>query len=132
VIGVDEHAWRHTRRGDKYVTVVIDLTRVRAGTGPARLLDMVEGRSKQAFKQSSATSQTTLPDPYSRPAASDPDYTLHCEEPDKPLHGRTGEAVTIDLLGAQHRHLERREVEKVLARVLSRKHPATVGPSSPR
>jgi transposase len=51
VIGVDEHAWRHTRRGDKYVTVIIDLTPVRAGTGPARLLDMVEGRSKQAFQQ---------------------------------------------------------------------------------
>src|SRR5699024_1876632 len=27
VIGVDEHVWRHTRRGDKYVTVIIDLTR---------------------------------------------------------------------------------------------------------
>ncbi len=51
VVGVDEHVWRHTRRGDKYVTVIIDLTGVRAGTGPARLLDMVEGRSKQAFKQ---------------------------------------------------------------------------------
>jgi len=51
VIGVDEHVWRHTRRGDKYVTVVIDLTPIRDGTGPARLLDMVEGRSKQAFKQ---------------------------------------------------------------------------------
>lgn len=50
VLGVDEHVWRHTRRGDKYVTVIIDLTPVRAGTGPARLLDMVEGRSKQAFK----------------------------------------------------------------------------------
>jgi transposase len=50
VIGVDEHVWRHTRRGDKYVTVVIDLTPIRDGTGPARLLDMVEGRSKQAFK----------------------------------------------------------------------------------
>ncbi|WOO97116.1 ISL3 family transposase [Micrococcus terreus] len=49
-IGVDEHVWRHTRRGDKYVTVVIDLTPLRAGTGPARLLDMVEGRSKKAFK----------------------------------------------------------------------------------
>jgi transposase len=49
VIGVDEHAWRHTRRGDKYVTVIIDLTPVREGTGPARLLDMVEGRSKQVF-----------------------------------------------------------------------------------
>jgi transposase len=51
VIGVDEHVWRHTRRGDKYVTVIIDLTGIRQGTGPARLLDMVEGRSKQAFKQ---------------------------------------------------------------------------------
>ena len=50
VVGVDEHAWRHTRRGDKYVTVIIDLTAVRAGTGSARLLDMVEGRSKQVFK----------------------------------------------------------------------------------
>jgi transposase len=51
VIGVDEHVWRHTRRGDKYVTVIIDLTGIRDGTGPGRLLDMVEGRSKQAFKQ---------------------------------------------------------------------------------
>ncbi len=50
VLGVDEHVWRHTRRGDKYVTVIIDLTPIRDKTGPARLLDMVEGRSKQAFK----------------------------------------------------------------------------------
>jgi len=50
VLGVDEHVWRHTKRGDKYVTVIIDLTPIRAGTGPARLLDMVEGRSKAAFK----------------------------------------------------------------------------------
>jgi transposase len=49
VIGVDEHAWRHTGKGDTYVTMIIDLTAVRAGTGPARLLDMVEGRSKQVF-----------------------------------------------------------------------------------
>jgi len=51
VIGVDEHVWRHTRRGDKYVTVIIDLTPIRDGTGSSRLLDMVEGRSKAAFKQ---------------------------------------------------------------------------------
>ena len=50
VIGVDEHVWRHTRRGDKYVTVIIDLTPIRDRTGPSRLLDMVEGRSKQVFK----------------------------------------------------------------------------------
>lgn len=50
VLGVDEHVWRHTRHGDKYVTVVIDLTPIRDNTGPARLLDMVEGRSKGAFQ----------------------------------------------------------------------------------
>jgi len=50
VIGVDEHVWWHTRRGDKYVTVIIDLTPIRDRAGPARLLDMVEGRSKAAFK----------------------------------------------------------------------------------
>ncbi|MCQ9369611.1 ISL3 family transposase [Brevibacterium sp. 50QC2O2] len=49
VIGVDEHVWRHTRKGDKYVTVIIDLTPVRDKTGPARLLDMVQGRSKAVF-----------------------------------------------------------------------------------
>ncbi|BDZ37442.1 ISL3 family transposase [Microbacterium suwonense] len=51
VLGVDEHVWRHTRKGDKYVTVIIDLTPARDKTGPARLLDMVEGRSKAVFKQ---------------------------------------------------------------------------------
>lgn len=50
VIGVDEHVWRHTRRGDKYVTVIIDLTGVHERTGAARLVDMVPGRSKAMFK----------------------------------------------------------------------------------
>ena len=50
VVGVDEHVWRHTRRGEKYVTVIIDLTPVRDGTGASQLLDMVEGRSKPVFK----------------------------------------------------------------------------------
>ncbi|MBM7766590.1 hypothetical protein JOE62_000003 [Glutamicibacter nicotianae] len=36
VLGVDEHVWRHTTSGDKYVTVIVDLTAVREGTGPAR------------------------------------------------------------------------------------------------
>ncbi|MFZ2749349.1 MAG: ISL3 family transposase [Propioniciclava sp.] len=49
-IGVDEHVWRHTSRGDKYVTVIIDLTPARTNSGPVRLLDMVEGRSKSVFK----------------------------------------------------------------------------------
>ena len=50
VVGVDDHAWRHTRKGDKYVTVIIDLTPIRDSTGRARQLDLVEGRSKQVFK----------------------------------------------------------------------------------
>ncbi|ETT26920.1 transposase IS204/IS1001/IS1096/IS1165 family protein [Rhodococcus rhodochrous ATCC 21198] len=47
VIGVDEHRWAHTRRAasDGYVTVIVDLTPVFDGTGPARLLDLVAGRS---------------------------------------------------------------------------------------
>lgn len=32
-VGFDEHVWRHTRRGDKYLTVIIDLTGIRNGTG---------------------------------------------------------------------------------------------------
>ena len=42
--------WRHTRRGGRYVTVIIDLTPVRHEAGPARLLDVVLGRSKKVFK----------------------------------------------------------------------------------
>jgi len=51
VIGVDEHRWSHTRRRgqDGYVTVIIDLTPVLEGTGRARLLDMVPGRSAAAL-----------------------------------------------------------------------------------
>lgn len=47
-VGVDEHVWRHTRHGNRYVTVIVDLTPRRHGR-PARLLDMVEGRSENAF-----------------------------------------------------------------------------------
>jgi transposase len=63
VIGVDEHVWRHTRRGDKYVTVIVDLTPVREGTGPVRLLDMVEGRSKAAFKNGWGLTESREPAP---------------------------------------------------------------------
>ncbi|MCR6033660.1 hypothetical protein GGQ22_19820 [Nocardioides sp. zg-579] len=34
MVGIDEHVWRHTRRGDWCVTVVIDLTPIRDGPGP--------------------------------------------------------------------------------------------------
>lgn len=50
VIGVDEHVWRHTRHGGKYVTVIIHLTPFHEKTGPSRLLHTVEGRTKAVFK----------------------------------------------------------------------------------
>ena len=50
VIGVDKHAWRHTPYGDKYVTVILDVTPIRDRRGPSRLLDMIPGRSKRVFK----------------------------------------------------------------------------------
>ncbi|WP_285660065.1 transposase, partial [Actinomycetospora sp. NBRC 106375] len=52
VIGVDEHKWAHVRtaEADGFVTVITDLTAVVAGQGPARLLDMVPGRSAAAMK----------------------------------------------------------------------------------
>lgn len=46
-LGVDEHKWKH-RRGQgeaDFVTVIVDQTPVIDGTGPARLLDIVAGRS---------------------------------------------------------------------------------------
>ena len=42
--------WRHTPYGDKYVTVILDVTVVRDRRGPSRLLDMIPGRSKRVFK----------------------------------------------------------------------------------
>jgi hypothetical protein len=39
VIGVDEHCWRHTRRGEKYVTVIIDLTPIRDGPDAVAVMD---------------------------------------------------------------------------------------------
>jgi transposase len=52
VIGVDEHKWSHTwgQQHEQFVTVIIDLTPIRDGTGPSRLLDMVPGRSKMVFE----------------------------------------------------------------------------------
>ena len=50
VIGVDEHRWAPRRIGPAgFVTLIIDLTPTHDQTGPARLLDMVEGRSATAL-----------------------------------------------------------------------------------
>lgn len=51
VLGVDEHKWKHVR-GDgsaAFVTVLVDLTPVVDGTGRARLLDMIPGRSAKVL-----------------------------------------------------------------------------------
>ena len=51
VLGVDEHKWKHVR-GDgssSFVTVLVDLTPAVDGTGPARLLDMIEGGSAKVL-----------------------------------------------------------------------------------
>lgn len=47
VIGVDEHKWSHNRtaHGDGFVTVIVDMI-----NKPARLLDVVKGRSSQALQ----------------------------------------------------------------------------------
>ena len=50
VIGVDEHRWAPRRVGAAgFVTLIIDLTPVADKTGPARLLDLLAGRSAAAL-----------------------------------------------------------------------------------
>lgn len=47
VIGLGEHAWRHTKFGTRYVTGTIHLRQNM--NAPVWLLDMVPGRSKAVF-----------------------------------------------------------------------------------
>ncbi|WP_426718635.1 transposase [Corynebacterium auriscanis] len=54
ILGVDEHVWKHTRNpGDPscYVTVVVDPTPTATRSGPARLCDMVPGRSTDVLRR---------------------------------------------------------------------------------
>jgi transposase len=56
IIGVDEHRWAPRRRGaEGFVTLIIDLTPTHDQTGPARLLDLVAGRSAAALTSWLAT-----------------------------------------------------------------------------
>ena len=53
ILGVDEHVWKHTRRPGQpssFVTVLVDLTPLVTGAGPARLLDMRPGRSAEVLR----------------------------------------------------------------------------------
>lgn len=59
ILGVDEHVWHHVStkpideggRGPKELTGMVDLTRDANGHIRARLLDLVPGRSGEAYKQ---------------------------------------------------------------------------------
>lgn len=53
VIGVDEHKWshNHTKHGDGFVTVIVDMTGHHHNPKlPARLLDVVPGRSAEVLR----------------------------------------------------------------------------------
>ncbi len=53
ILGVDEHVWKHTRKPGQpssLVTILVDLTPLVDGRGPARLLDMRPGRSAQVLR----------------------------------------------------------------------------------
>lgn len=53
ILGVDEHVWKHTRKPGEpsnLVTILVDLTPLVDGTGPARLLDIRPGRSAQVLR----------------------------------------------------------------------------------
>jgi transposase len=53
ILGVDEHVWKHTRppgEPSSMVTVLVDLTPLADGSGPARLIDMRPGRSADVLK----------------------------------------------------------------------------------
>jgi transposase len=53
ILGVDEHVWKHIRKpGDpsNLVTILVDLTPLVDGHGPARLLDIRPGRSAEVLR----------------------------------------------------------------------------------
>ena len=53
ILGVDEHVWKHTRKPGQpssLVTILVDLTPLVDGRGPARLLDIRPGRSAQVLR----------------------------------------------------------------------------------
>lgn len=62
-LGIDERKWKHRRgHGDPdFVTVIVDLTSVIDGTRPARLLDMVAGRSAEALSNWLAKREENIP-----------------------------------------------------------------------
>lgn len=53
ILGVDEHVWTHARKPGQpsnLVTILVDLTPLADGRGPARLLDIRPGRSADVLR----------------------------------------------------------------------------------
>src|SRR3954453_2596586 len=74
----------------------------RTSIDPARTTDPLRrstagSNTSEAQPSASATSPTTSPDAYSKPADSDPDYTLDSEEPRncQPIGAFTGMPLTL-------------------------------------
>jgi hypothetical protein len=69
VVGVDEHAWRHTRKGDKYVTVIRDPGRHRPRPAAlvARRRLKTSGGSDRSFRARVATNASFKTAAASRP-----------------------------------------------------------------
>ena len=64
ILGVDEHVWKHTRRpGDpsSMVTVLVDLTPLVDGRGPARLIDMRPSAQRRGSTKLVAATQRSVP-----------------------------------------------------------------------
>lgn len=65
VLGVDEHVWKHTRKPaqpSNLVTILVDLTPLVDGRGPARLLDIRPGRSAQVVTMDGFTGYASAVD----------------------------------------------------------------------
>lgn len=48
-IGAHEHVWRPTRKGEKYLAPIIDLAPIVPRRRPAKLSDLIDGRSVAVF-----------------------------------------------------------------------------------
>ncbi|AWT27375.1 hypothetical protein Csp1_26320 [Corynebacterium provencense] len=64
ILGVDEHVWKHTRRPGEpssMVTVLVDLTPLVDGHGPARLIDMRPSAQRRCPENLAAATRPTVP-----------------------------------------------------------------------
>jgi hypothetical protein len=89
VIGVDEHCWRHTRRGDKYVTVITGLTPIRDGTGPTMLWTSAAAASSRSPAGTAAARATR-----SMPRGAHPPHRRRAAHREPPPNGPFSQMIT--------------------------------------